>query len=510
MLALLLPPCFEAPPAPEAGPEEPPWVEVVELRLGPVEVQPTVARPDETQGLVLALLERRLGELEGVLPRVEGVEVRPALALAVPAAEVWTLQARVEGQGEAIELWARLCDPTERCQERRSPAERVWPGPATAATVAWVGATLGRRFLGSTQAWPRRESRDDYALLILGRAGATAFGLRPPVDEAERGDPRRDPLARAVFLDPTMATGWYLRARSPLSGPPETRRAHAERSSRQEPDDPLLLADAAALALAAGEAERALLGFEGMMRVAPQDLRFPLALAEAGLLAHEPGITRRALARLREVPAADSSRLSLEVRLNEQTGELSPAELDQRLAEWAVVDALNAEPVQRRVDLKVRQRELEAALALIPELKARAPGAATERQELALNLALRRFSEAAALAQGLGEGEIALDLQAVQALDRPAEAAAVLAAGPRLGQSLARGALLLRAGEAADAATLADGLLAADPWQPDALALAIESARALGLEERALQLALRLGQVDPLHRLALRPPRVGP
>ncbi len=514
-LALLLPVvglpvvgagCLGEEPAPEAvAPPSPAWVGVLELRLEPVHIAEGVARPEETAGLAMALLERRLGDLEGVAARVEGLPARPALAWAVAPEERWRLAVRVEGEGEEIRLNSQLCDPLERCLDNSVPAEWGWPGAATTATVAWVGARLGRRFLGSTETWAAPESRDPYALLILGRAAATVYGLRAAPDPEERDDPRRDPLARSVFLDPTMATGWYLRARSPLSGPEGTRRQHAERASALDPGDPLLVADAASLALMAGDPALALPGLESLQGVAPDDLRFPLALAEAALLADAPETSRRVAFRLRNVPAADPERLSLEVRIAEATNSLDGPQLDRLLQEWAIAADQDPEPVQRRVDQRVAAGDLAGALELMPELQARAPGEATRAQEMALALALGQHERAATLADELGRVEIAAAMRALRDLNDPAAAANHLAASGDPGARLARGWLLFRAGRTEEAAQIAQAELELRPWEADALALGVQAWRAQGREEEALALALRLGQVDPLHRLALAP-----
>lgn len=498
----------EAPAIERPGP--PPWVKVLELRLEPVVSEPGVGRPEETAGLVMALVERRLGDLEGVVAQVDGLPPRPALAWAVVPEERWRLTVRVAGDGDEIRLESLLCDPMERCAKNSVPGERVWPGVATTATVAWVGALLGRRFLGSTETWNRPESQDDYALLILGRAAATVYGLRAPPEESERDDPRKDPLARAVYLDPNMSTGWYLRAREARTGTLEIRRQHALRASELEPTDPLLVADAAGLALMADAAALALPGMESLQVYAPNDLRFPLALAEAALHADAPEVSRRLARRLDSVPAADPERLSLEVRVAEATNSHSPAELDALLAEWAIAADEDPEPVQRRVDRKVAAGQLSDALALMPELQARAPGPATRSQEMALGLALGQHDRAALIADELGLPEIAAAMRAMRDQADPSTAAEHLRPSLDPGARLARGALLVRAGKPEEAALIAAEELELRPWDADALALGVTAWRAAGREEDALALALRLGAVDPLHRLALAPSRGTP
>jgi hypothetical protein len=284
----------------------------------------------------------------------------------------------------------------------------------------------------------------------------------------------------------------------------------AERAASLDASDPVLLADAAALALAAGEAAAALRGFEAVRGVAPDDLRFALPLAEAGLAAGAPEVTRRQVDRLRSVDAARADRLSLEVRLAEATGSLRPDELERLLLAWQVAAPKDPEPVQRRVDLRVAQRDLAGALALIPELGLRAPGPGTRAQELALAAAVGAWEQAGAAASDLGDPRLAADMQALARRSDPAAAAVLLEGAAEPTRRLARSALLVQAGAPEQALVEALAVSAQAPWDPDALAACVSSWRARGHEPEALACAVRLAEVDPLHPLALLPRRVGP
>ncbi|MCK6508084.1 hypothetical protein L6R53_32750 [Myxococcota bacterium] len=511
MVLLLLLLACEAPvlPVRETLAARVPWTRVVAVELAPVQVAEGVARPDETAALLTALLERRLADLEGVLPEVAGVEPRPGLAGTVAPAARWRLQVQVDGRGDELSVRLSLCEGPS-CDGHEVTGSRLQPTALAAQVATWVGESLDREPLSDPSAWAAPESADDYAVLISGRAAGVVYGLRPPPALEDLGHNQRDPLARATFLDPAMPTAWYLRARSPLSGSLAARRLMADRAAALDPSDPVLLADAAALALAAGEAAAALRGFEAVRGAAPDDLRFALPLAEAGLAAGAPEVTRRQVDRLRSVDAARADRLSLEVRLAEATGSLRPDELERLLLAWQVAAPQDPEPVQRRVDLRVAQQDLAGALALIPELRLRAPGAGTQAQELALAAAVGAWEQAGAAATGLGDPRLAADMQALARRADPAAAAALIEGAPEPPRRLARARLLLDAGAPEQALVEALAVQAQAPWDPDALAACVASWRARGHEPEALACARDLARVDPLHPLALLPRRVGP
>lgn len=475
------------------------WPPTIALDIQAVTVADEVARRDETRGLLTALYERRLGAIHGVIPVVDGVEPRPGLRHAVEPAERWTLSIQAGGRGDELALELTLCDPTGDCEVERKAADRTHPAPAITDTVRRVASNMDRRVLGQPATWTVRETADDYALLMVGRAAAIVYGQRPPVPPEDAGNNRKDPLARAVYLDPAMATAWFLRSRTALGGTEGQRLAAAQRASSQDPDDPLLVADAAALALADGQADEALRGFEAMRRLAPDDLRFAVGLAEAALLANEPEVARRAAARLRYVSAADAERLSVEVRLAEAQGQVEPITHDALLLEWQVADPTDPAPVQRRIDQRVALGDFASALDLVPELYARAPTPQTQSIELSLAAATNSWAQAATVAAELGERELGLRLQALELRAEPARAARLLEGLDAPDARLARAVLLLEAGEPALALASVEPVLVSNPYRAVALDLHQQALERLGRIAEAQESRARLVAVDPLH-----------
>jgi tetratricopeptide (TPR) repeat protein len=117
---------------------------------------------------------------------------------------------------------------------------------------------------------------------------------------------------------------------------------------------------------------------------------------------------------------------------------------------------------------------------------------------VALSAHLDRWEQGAGAANKLGEADVGRRLKARGAVDPAARVAALSGAEDPLTR-LALGRALLAAGQAKEARAVADALVKADAWWPEALALQSASLAALGLSQQAGEAAARLARVDPLY-----------
>ncbi|MCB9665936.1 MAG: hypothetical protein H6732_17655 [Alphaproteobacteria bacterium] len=445
--------------------------------------------PAELVGQVTLQVELALAELEGVVPRVAGQELRPGLRDAVvPGAPPWVVTLGLEARDTRLSVRAELCDPQATCWTQEVEALQAAPEGPLVSLAGWVGAHLGRPATAGMGDLAQRGTTDPYAALIGGRSAATWLGLLPgPSPEAE-GDPRRDPIARAVHLDPRLTVGWVALERSrrdSLQREPAARtvRAHWPRSV-------VALADHAAELAAAGEVEQASAAWQEVGRRARGDPRFVVPRMRVALAVEEPARARTARAELDGAWVDAPGLAEAEVALAEALGTVSEAQLER----WARLDTVDPEPVRRRVDLLARQGRAAEALELLPQLAARGRREQAARLTVGLASSLGRWEVAAAAARELGADEAAsrlsaaggdaADLQLLQGSEAP-EA------------RLVQAARLARRSRPAEAREVLAELLVNEPWWPEALALAAEVSEALGDHAAAAEARKQLAFADP-------------
>lgn len=505
LLACAPPEPPEVPGVPDTGEQEmgqlqlDPSTRPALLTLSLAEPEPAIPRGAELSGLVTGLLELGLADLDGVVPEVAGVAPSPGLAGLLRAdLERWTLATRLWERERVLTVEATLCTAGGVCQTHAALATRAEPTPAIATIVEAVAAQMARgEDAGSGLARAEPQSDDPYAVLLAGRSAATWYGLLPPTPENLLGHKRRDPVSRALLVDPDTALGNWVAGRRALAlGDAEQARTRFATASFARPSSTLLLADEAAALTAAGHAETAWFAWQTVLARRPLDPRFVRPAAEAALRAGLPGEAETLLALLGEPWASRSEVLSLRARAQEALGYSASDEHDQLLARWAELAPEDPEPVRRRLHNHVRAAAYEEALALAAELARRGRAAEAAEVELALLNALGRPAEGAEKARLAGQPEAAARLRARASAD-PAERAAALAQVPGPRAAATRAQTLLELGRADEANTLVTSALQDDPWLPEALEARAGALAAAGQAEESRRALARRCESDP-------------
>lgn len=469
-----------------------PHREVIVVRLAPPVLAGAFREEAEAAGMVTVLLERGLSDLDGVAPEIVGAPVSPGLSAALAPGEPWTGAIRVTGTREALAVGLELCDPVGSCVEQRAEATAAAPEEATAELLGWAALQVARPPAPETAAaWGQPVSADPYASLVTGRAAASWYGLLPPVAEARKGDVLRDPFARAVYIDPSVAVAWWvLGRRSAAEDDPGAARSAFTRASLLEPHAPVFRADEA-VALGrldrwdAAEAAWAALTASG-------DLRFLLAHVDAALRAGRVDRARELLARIPAVYDDAPRVVELRVAVADPT-----SEQDALLAHWQEVATGDPEPVRRRIARRVAAGRLEEAYGLTDELARRGAEAEAWGLAMSLGVGLERWADAAAAARRLGRADVAARIEARGALAGGGPVPDVLAAATDPEALVVVGRLRLREGDATEALARAEHALEQRRFLPAALALKADALEALGRAAAAADTRATLALVDP-------------
>lgn len=469
----MLPRLDDAPPAPAA--EVPEAVELrslISLQLLPPTTPLGFRWEAETTGLLLMLLELGLADLNDLVPRVGALPPAVGLGRAPATADAWTAQLSLSGEAPALSAKLTLCSGPENCRAVLAPVSTEAPAVGAAALIAAVAEAMNRApRAGADGAWADRLSADPYAQLITGRGAATVYGLLPA--PSQLGDERADPVMRAVLIDPTNPTAEWMRARRLLQlGDPAGALEAVTRARSGRAEAVALRAAEAELHAVLGRHAQALEGYQELERGLGPSARFVIPLSEAALAA---GQAELAAARLDALPPAvlgEPAVAELRVRVADATPG-DDARYDALLVRWAEAAPTEAEPLRRRVALRVRRGDLLGALELVPAYAPRGAEVEGQRLALALHAALGQLSEAAAVATALGEGALAGRLAARAALEADPKAdLSALAADPDPGARLVAGWAALDRGDRAAAGQLLAGLRRERPHDPEVLALA--------------------------------------
>jgi tetratricopeptide (TPR) repeat protein len=457
-------------------------------------------RTVEDVGLALALLESGLAEVSHVLPIVEGAGASPGLAswggtLALP----W--RARVAAQEVRGELTVKveLCDASGLCSEETVQSSLLGLPRAMAPLYGALARLLLRPPLpgAEEETWSAPLSEDPYALRVVGRAAASVYGLLPPVAPEHEGDRRRDPVARAVFLDPSLSLAQWMAGRWHLArGEAAEARQAFTRAALEGKRRVLFRADEAAAILAEGHGVEAVKAWEAVRHEAPEDVRFVPALAKALLTA---GSRDAALALLDALPARyqrGPAVLPLRARLAELgTGK---EDYDGLLAEWQALEPELPEPRLKRIQLRIRQARLSEALAMVQELGKREGGEREAQLGMALAVGTGDWHFALEQADLAKLPRVAASIRARAALEtRPAEIPPELAHATDAQALLARGHAYLAMGRFGAALVESTRLLEQRPWYPEGLALRARAQWGLGREGDATRTEEQLRFVDP-------------
>lgn len=452
----------------------------------------------ELAGLVTALAEHNLSELANVVPWVRGATISPGLARTVTRQrELWRLSFDLRGKARDLELRMDLCDPAGSCRAAEARGPRDSAPAAVAALLGAVAHATGRVVItGTSTTWSSPESADPYAVLLAGRAAATWYGLLPPVPPEARGDRRKDPVERAIAVDPRMPIASWISGRRALADhKPRTAYVAFTRAASLRPNSVPFHADRAAALDLTGDRDAALDAWDQVLERSPCDLRFGVAHARAALEAQDPDRAARILDSLPDRFDEDAAVVEVRVAIDAVTGGLAAEVLLER---WQRVAPLDPEPVRRRISARIGRGALAEARSLVPELRARGAAAEARGLEVSLAIAARDYAAARLAMREGGMDESLRRLDARAALERnPAALVPGLAAATDPVAIVARGGAKLARGQAEEALAEAHRAREVEPWMPEALALERDALARLGRIPEATEADLALHAADP-------------
>ena len=481
-----------------ASPEvEPEPLPIVEVRFAPASVPEGVAHREELRGLLTVLVEMGLADLQGVVPLVDGATVAPGLDDPVwSLSRTWTGALTMFGS-DPLQLNLELCAEADACTVLRGEGPLAEPWIAVAQVLEGASHTLGRTAAlpGAPDDWQRPVSNDPYAVLLAGRAAAVLYGTLPPPAAEDVGDRRRDPIARAVYVDPHDApAAWVLIRRDAEQGRFASAQDAFERALEARPSSLALLADRAALSALASKPGTALDAWLAMSGRTPRDLRFRLPLARAHLRNHQSTEASAVLDRLPDWCQDERAVVEMRVAITDAAGDVVAG--DALLARWQAAAPDDPEPIRRRIALRVTERQYAAALDLIDELAATGAAEEASRLEMTLSLGVDDLERADRAARDLGLDDVARRIAVRRTIaDDPAATLAAIGATRDRWERLTRAQAFLEEGEAGKALAEVDAVLHDAPYQPEALALQI---RCLEKLHRPVAVArARLAWSDP-------------
>lgn len=461
-------------------------------------VLPEVRRAAETTGHILLFVETFLADVPGVVPRLDGVPGYPGFSRALPPeGGPWTVSLTVSIAEDVITVDLEGCDPDGACETHHGEGSRLQPNAVVGELITALASRMGRDVTSAREGWITPLTRDDYAVLMAGRGAAIYYGYLPPVAPESRGDNRKDPIARAVFLDPKLPGSWSLVARTVED--PGRRLIAWKTASELAPQNAALKAAYAAAFDEEGLLEPAWTAWTAVAAIAPNDLRFLIPRARAALRVNQMKEVERTLALVPARFSGDGLIASMNVAVADAKGGAS----DALLTAWQSADPTNAEPVRRRIALYVTAHDFDAALKLTEELASRGAPEEAWRLTVALASDLGQYGLAAQAAERLGQADLGHRL-AGRAQPDPALRAGLLTGSTLPAARLVRADALLHTGKAAEARAEVEKLLKERPWWPEALDLHARALSSLGQEKLAAESRSRVLQADPLYFEASR------
>jgi hypothetical protein len=464
------------PEEPVASPEaEPEPLPIVEVRLAPAIVPESLTHRDEMRGLLTVLVEMGLADLQGVVPLVDGATVAPGLDDPVwSLSRTWTAALTVFGS-DPLQLNLELCLEPNACTVLRGEGPLQEPWIAVAQVLDGASQALGRTasLPGAPDDWRRPMSKDPYAVLLAGRAAAVLYGLLPPAAEQDLGDRRKDPIARAVYVDPHDApAAWVLVRRDAERGRFASAQDAFERALEARPSSLALLASRAALSALAAKPATALDAWLAMSGRTPRDLRFRLPLARAHLRNQQSTDASAVLDRLPDWSQDERAVVEMRVAIADAAGNVVAG--DALLARWQAAAPDDAEPIRRRIGLRVTERQYAAALDLIDDLAATGAVEEASRLEMTLSLGVDDLERADEAARHLGLEDVARRIAVRRTIDGdPAATLMAIGATRDRWEKLTRAQALLEEGQAHKALAEVEAVLDDAPYQPEALELQI-------------------------------------
>lgn len=452
----------------------------------------------ETIGVYTLLLEAGLMELHGVTAIIAGKPVSPGLThpLGMGELQQWTGKLTFGPDPDVLDVEFELCDPTGKtCKSTSATGTRENPELAVAKLLQFSSEVLQREPApGAVAQWTQPVSKDPYAVLICGRSASAWYGLYP-MEPGDEGTSAKDPVLKAVLIDPSMALAqWLLGRRYALASNWEKAMPHLAAAREGRPLAPVLLADEAMAMNAERRSFAAADAWDALLDAVPGDPRFLLARVDTDLIAGRLDQAKGQLDQLAEHFPADSGVASARVALADKRGEEKG--MDELLAHWQETDKTAVEPVRRRIQLRIRQTNYRDAWDMLPELRNRGADPLADSYEIPLGVALGEWKEAAAAAQRAGQPEVAQRILARQALtDNPNQAPELPKSTPE--GLVALGRVALQQNRAEEALKYAEAAEKMRPWDTDALALLQDAFSKLGNATAASRVSQRIAAMEP-------------
>lgn len=478
--------------------EEDVFPAATDVRIEPVEELGGHRYGHEVAGLVVLLYETGLTDLAGIVPHYGRHGPPPGVdRWLTGGSRHWTARFSFAYERDTVQIVLRLCPIGGACKGASATGPRESPEGAITELLVWSAGQFDTPVpAGMVEAWSKPLSPDRYAVLVLGRAAATWYGMLDPVDPEERGNPGKDPLTRVVLIDPSLSLAHYVLGRRALDiGRYGNADSAFQRARKSTPERFVFEVAAAAAAGAAGQWPEARKLWDEIDARWPDDSRFVIPRLEA-YLSNDMG--REAQGLINELPKRfdrdpEVARLRVGV-----ADELGPGpDYEALVAEWEAVAEYDPEPVRRHIALRLRDGRFEEAFELLPKLEAR--GAATEAKQMmiALGAGIGRFDEAARQAALVGSDELAERLRIRAELEKnPRVAPPALLRIQDMDARLL--AAKLRAHNQPEQA-LADvrAILREDRFLAEAIALEVNLLEQLGRSDEAVRARERLQFADP-------------
>lgn len=478
--------------------EEDVFPAATDIRIEPIQEFGGHRYDHEVAGIVIALYETGLTDLAGVVPHYDRQGPPPGVDRWLTGeSKHWNARFSFAYERDTLQIVLRLCPAKGACKGASASGPREFPEGAITELLVWTAGQINTPVpAGMVEAWSKPLSPDRYAVLVLGRAVASWYGMIDAINPEERGDPAKDPLARVVLIDPSLSMAHYILARRALDigrhGPAATA---FERARKTTPDRFVFEVAGAAAAGAAGQWADARKQWDDLDARWPDDSRFVVPRIEAYL---KTDLAKEAQSLVDELPGRfqhdpEVARLRVEI-----ADKLGPGpDYEKLVAAWEAAAEYDPEPVRRHIALRLRDGRLEEAFELLAMLEAR--GATTEAKQMmiALGAGIGRFDEAAKQAALVGSDTLAERLRLRAAIEKaPNETPPALLRIPDLDARLL--AAKLRAAKQPEQA-LADvrAILTTDRFLAEAIALELNILEKLGRSDEAVHARERLQFADP-------------
>lgn len=474
------------------------YLPAIDVLIEPVEELGTHRYSKEVAGLVLALYETGLADLTPVVPHYYNHSAPPGIdRWLAGSASHWRARFTFAYDRDAVQIVLRICPSNGPCKGAAASGPREAPEGAITELLVWSAGQFGAPVpAGMVETWSRPLSADRYAVLVLGRACAIWYGLESAVEAQERGVPSKDPMTRAVLIDPSMSLAHYGVARRALEvGRNDVATRAFERALANQPGRFVYEAAAAAAVSSAGQWGEARKRWDALDARWPADSRFAASRVESYVKAGAPGEAKAILEELPDRFNGDPTVARLRVEIAETVG--PGPDYEALVTAWEDAAPYDPEPVRRHISLRLRDGRLAEAFELLDKLEAR--GAATEAKQLmiALGAEIGRYEEAAKQAAVMGSDDLAQRLRLRASLERGSrEPSAQLAAATDFEARLLAAKMNLARNPQR---TLEDvrALLREDRFRVEALALEVRALEKLGKWEEAVKARERLQFADP-------------